>query len=251
MKKLFSLTLTLAMLTAAGSTQAAQTKEVTYRSGADTVSGFLALPASSGKHPALIVIHEWWGLNSWVKSEAAKFAREGYVALAVDLYRGKSAGDNPEIAHELMRGLPEDRAARDLRAAFSYLAERPDVDPERIGSIGWCMGGGYSLETAILEPRLAACVMFYGRLVTDPATIVKIHSPILGNFGALDRGISPESVRAFEQQARRDGKVVDFKIYPDAGHAFASSRDSKVFRTEDARDANARTDAFLGKYLKK
>jgi carboxymethylenebutenolidase len=238
------------ILLAAARSQAAKTEEVTYKSGNDTVSGFLALPEGGGKHPALIVIHEWWGLNDWTKDKVRKFAGDGYVALAVDLYRGKTAEGDPDKAHQLMRGLPEDRAAADLKAAFDYLARRADVDPARIGSIGWCMGGGYSLVTAIAEPRLAACVVYYGRLVTDAKTIEKIHAPILGSFGALDQGITPESVRDFEQAARSLGKSVDIKIYEGAGHGFASSKDPKVFRPDAARDADARTDSFLKRNLK-
>src|SRR5580765_7577453 len=152
----------------AASTFAAEGKPVSYKSGDETVQGILYTPAGKGPFPALIVIHEWWGLNDWVKEQASKFADQGYVALAVDLYRGKVA-DNPDLAHELMRGVPEDRASRDLRAAFDYLAAQPNVKKDRIGSIGWCMGGGYSLRVAILEPTLAADVINYGPLITDPA----------------------------------------------------------------------------------
>src|ERR1039458_9015029 len=120
-------------------------KAVSYKSGDDTVNGILYTPAGKGPFPALIVIHEWWGLNDWVKQQAGKLAGQGYVALAVDLYRGKVA-DNPDLAHELMRGLPEDRANRDLRAAYDFLASQASVKKDRIGSIGWGLGGGCSLR---------------------------------------------------------------------------------------------------------
>jgi carboxymethylenebutenolidase len=232
------------------SSRAATGKSVSYKSGDETVSGYLALPAGAGKHPAIVVVHEWWGLNDWVRAKTDRFSRDGYVALAVDLYRGKSAGTDPDLAHQLMRGLPEDRASRDLKAAFDYLASRDDVDGARIGSIGWCMGGGYSLALAIEEPKLAACVINYGRLVTDPKTIAKVQAPLLGNFGAEDQGIPPSSVEEFEKAARAAGKIVDFKIYPGAGHGFASFPDSKAYRPTQARDADARVSAFLEKRLK-
>src|SRR5215469_16564348 len=127
---------------------ATKTEMVNYKSGSDTVSGYLALPEGGGKHPGILVIHEWWGLNDWVKEQAQKFADQGYVALAVDLYRGKTAS-TPDDAHILMRGLPDDRGMRDLEAGFAYLASRPDVEPNKIGSVGWCMGGGWSLKLAI------------------------------------------------------------------------------------------------------
>jgi carboxymethylenebutenolidase len=247
MKKSTIAVFALAALLAAGRAQAAGTT-VSYKSGEETVSGYLASPSGGGKHPALIVVHEWWGLNDWVRAKADKFAADGYVALAVDLYRGKSAGTDADVAHQLMRGLPEDRAARDLAAAFRYLSARFDV--ARIGSIGWCMGGGYSLQAAIDEPALSACVINYGRLVTDPKTIAKIRAPMLGNFGAEDQGIPPATVQAFDGAARAAGKTVDFKIYPGAGHGFASNPDPKVYKPEAAKDADARTDAFLAKYLK-
>src|SRR3989442_2903556 len=115
-----------------------KTETVTFKSGEESVTGFLALPESPGRHPALVVVHEWWGLVDWVKEQAEKLAQQGYVDLAVDLYRGKSATDR-DTAHELMRGLPQDRAVQDLKAAFEYLASRPDGNKEKSGAIGWCL----------------------------------------------------------------------------------------------------------------
>jgi carboxymethylenebutenolidase len=222
---------------------------VTYPSGSETVSAYLAVPDGAGKKPALVVIHEYWGLNDFVKAKADGFARQGYVALAVDLYRGKVAAD-PDTAHQLMRGLPDDRAIRDLKAAAAYLRARPDVDASKLASIGWCMGGGWSLNLAFAEPTFAGAVVYYGHLMTEPATIATLKVPLLGNFGGQDQGIPPASVEEFEATARKDGKSVDFKIYPDAGHGFASSKDPKTFKPADAKDADARTDAFLAKVLK-
>src|ERR1700730_3268288 len=228
--------------------QASAGTMVSYPSGSETVSGYLAVPEGPGKKPAIVVIHEWWGLNDFAKGKADQFAKQGYVALAVDLYRGKVA-DNPDVAHQLMRGLPEDRAVRDLKAAAAYLRTRPDVDGARIASIGWCMGGGYSLALALADPTLAGAVLYYGHLVTDPKTIAGLKVPLLGNFGGEDEGIPPADVRAFADAAQRAGASVDFKISPDAGHAFASAKDPAIYRAADAKDANARTDAFLTKVL--
>ncbi|HKD12046.1 MAG TPA: dienelactone hydrolase family protein [Thermoanaerobaculia bacterium] len=240
----------IGMLLAAGAARAEGAgKMVSFASGPETASGYLAGPSGAGRHPALVVIQEWWGLNDFVKKKTDHFASEGYVALAPDLYRGKVATD-PDTAHQLMRGLPEDRALRDLKGAVAYLRTRPDVDPKKIGVIGWCMGGGYSLTLALAEPTLAAGVLYYGRLLTDDATIASLKVPLLGNFGGQDQGIPPDSVRAFEAKAKASGKSTDFKIYPDAGHAFASNPDPKVFRAEDAKDADARTEKFLEKTLK-
>ena len=222
---------------------------VSYRSGSETVAGYLAAPRPDGRRPAVVVIHEWWGLNDWVKARADAFARQGYVALAVDLYRGKVASD-ADTAHQLMRGLPEDRGLRDLKAAVEYLRARPDVDGKHVGAIGWCMGGGWSLNLAVAEPTLAGAVIYYGHLMTEDATIKGLGVPLLGNFGGKDQGIPADSVREFEKKAKAAGKTVDFKIYPEAGHGFASSQDPKVFRADDAKDADARTGAFFARVLK-
>ena len=228
---------------------AATGKQVTYKSGDESVQGVLYTPAGAGPFPAIIVIHEWWGLNDWVKEQASKLADEGYVALAIDLYRGKVA-DNSDMAHQLMRGVPEDRAKRDLAAAFDYLKSQKNVRADRIGSIGWCMGGGYSLDVALEEPKLRAAVINYGHLATDPAALKKIDAAILGNFGGQDQGIPPDSVKKFEQQLKDLGKSADIKIYPDAGHAFQNPNNKTGYRADDAADAWQRTVSFLAAHLK-
>jgi carboxymethylenebutenolidase len=236
-----------ALLTVQG--DAPKTEMVQIPNGTEPLSGFLATPEKPGHYPALVVVHEWWGLTDWVKDETQKLAEQGYVALAVDLYRGKVTSD-PEEAHELMRGLPEDRALSDLKAGFNYLSTRKDVDRGHIGSIGWCMGGGYSLQLAIHEPRLAACVVNYGALPTDPTDLQQITAPVLGNFGALDRGITPDDVNSFEKTMTGLNKRVDVKIYDGAGHGFENSTNATAYRPEAAADAWARSVAFLNKSLK-
>ena len=223
--------------------------KMTFSSGSETIPGFIAAPDDAVKKPGIVVIQEWWGLNDFIREKVDYFARQGYVVLAPDLYRGQIALD-PDTAHQLMRGLPEDRAMRDLQAAVAYLKARVDVDPKRVGVVGWCMGGGYSLSLALAEPSLAGAVIYYGRLVTDDAAIKSLQVPLLGNFAGEDKGIPVESVREFEQKAKAAGKTVDFKIYPGAEHTFASSKDPAVFRAADAKDADARTDAFFAKVLK-
>ena len=225
-----------------------KTETVSYKSGKDMVSGYIALPEGGGKHPAIIVIHEWWGLNDWVKEQTQKYAAQGNVALAVDLYRGKVATTSDE-AHVLARGVPDDRGLQDLEAAFAYLASRPDVDTSKIGSIGWCMGGGWSIKLAVDQPKLAACVVNYGALPTAAASIAKIKAPVLGNFGAEDQGIPPASVRTFEAAMKADGKTTDIKIYDGAGHAFENPNNKQGYRPEATADAEKRVSAFFQKYL--
>ena len=176
-----------------------KTQDVTFASGSETIAGYLAAPESPGKHPALVVIHEDWGLTDWVKGQTRKLAGQGYVALAVDLYRGQVAYD-PALAYELMVGTPADRALRDMEAAIHFLAARADVNKEKMGSIGWSVGGKWSLLLAVNEPCLAACVLNYGSMPTDPADIQKIHAPVLGIFGADDRYDSGERRGGFRKR---------------------------------------------------
>ena len=228
---------------------AADGKPVTYQSGSETVNAILYTPQGKGPFPALVVIHEWWGLNDWVKEEASNLSDQGYVALAIDLYRGKVA-TTPDEAHQIMRGVPEDRANRDLLAASAYLRSQKNVDPARVGSIGWCMGGGYSLDLAIADPKLKAAVINYGHLASDDATLKKLDAAVLGIFGGQDKGIPPADVNKFEAQLKAQGKTVEIHIFPDAGHAFENPNNKTGYRADDAAQAWKLTTAFLAKYLK-
>jgi carboxymethylenebutenolidase len=228
---------------------AAESKTVSYKSGDETVSGVLYTPQGKGPFPAIIVIHEWWGLNDWVKDQASKLSDQGYEALAIDLYRGKVA-TTPDEAHQIMRGVPEDRAKRDLHAAFEFLASQSSVKKDRIGAIGWCMGGGYALDVALQEPTLAADVINYGHLATDTDALKKINAPILGLFGAQDKGISPDDVHKFEQTMKQLGKKIEVKIYDDAGHAFENPNNKEGYRATDTADAWQRIVNFLSAKLK-
>jgi len=222
---------------------------VEYQSGPDSVVSYLVLPQGKGTFPAVILIHEWWGLNDWIMQIADSFATKGYVALAVDLYRGRRAS-SPEEAHELMRGVPEDRVIRDLKAAEAYLGSRSEIRGTKIGVIGWCMGGGYALSAAMNIQGLAATVVCYGRLATDTTEIQKIAAPVLGIFGKEDRGISPQSVRSFEKTAKGLGKNVEMVIYDYSGHAFMNPNNATGYRRAAAINAWDRIFRFLDTWLK-
>lgn len=240
---------TLLLVSTARAADSTKPVEVSYPSGAETVHALLYAPAGgAAKHPAVIVIHEWWGLNDWVKEQAADFAAHGYVALAIDLYRGQVAND-AETAHELSRGVPQDRGIRDLKAAETYLSSRKDVDRSRIGTIGWCMGGGYALAFAVADPHLKAVVANYGPPPTDPDSLAQIHAAILGNYGGLDKGIPPASVESFAADLKKLGKSVDVKIYPDAGHAFENPNNKAGYRAADTADAKSRYFRFFAREL--
>jgi carboxymethylenebutenolidase len=223
---------------------------VKFKRGADEVSAFTATPEGKGPFPAVVLIHEWWGLDSWVKDQARALAKEGYVALAADLYRGKVT-DKQEEAHQYMMGLPEERAVQDLKAAVDYLSSRKDVKADAIGVVGWCMGGKYALKEAVVEPRAKAVVAYYGMPPQDESAIAKITAPVLLNYGADDKGPSPDQGRAFEAAMKKAGKPVDLKIYEGAPHAFANPNNPwGGYREAAAKDAWSRTTAFFEQNLK-
>jgi carboxymethylenebutenolidase len=222
--------------------------DVVITSGTDEIVAYLAKPKGQGPFPALVVIHEWWGLNDQIRGMADQFAKQGYLSLALDLYRGKVT-DNPDQAHELMRGLPEDRAMRDLAAAYAYLKASSDANPDRIGSVGWCMGGGFSLKLAMAEPTLAACAVYYGAVPSEPESLAAIQTPVIGFFGEKDEGIPEASVLAFETAMQKQGKSAEVHVYRNAGHGFANSK-SKSYHNIAADDAWGKLMAFFGKHLK-
>src|SRR5579864_5191408 len=226
-----------------------KTEMVTFRSGAESISSFLVLPEGRGRHGGVIALHEWWGLNDWVKMQATSLAANGYVVMAVDLYRGRVT-ENPSEARKLKRGLPEDRATRDINAAFRYLTTRPDVDAKHIGSIGWSMGGSFAIQLAIHEPHLAACVVNYGALPADFVDVKRINAQVLVNCGARDRGMLPSRVRAFEKLMKAAGQSADIKIYMGAGHAFENPSNKSGYRPEASADAWCRTLEFFAQAIK-
>ena len=230
--------------------QKEQQKTVKYVSGRDSVSAYFNLPSGDGPFPALIIIHEWWGLNDWIRYNADAFANKGYAALAIDLYRGKSTKNSDE-AHELMRGLPPDRVAKDLQAAYSFLQNNPKVDKSGIGVIGWCMGGGYALQAATILAKLKAAVMNYGSLISDPANIKKIRCPLLGIFGETDRGIPVMDVQNFEKTLKDSKKESKIIIYRNVGHAFMNPNNKEGYNAEITERAWRETFAFLEKHLLK
>ena len=221
---------------------------VQFKSGDDTTDGYLSLPEGKGPFPAMILVHEWYGLNDQIKGQADRFAGLGYASLAVDLFRGKVATNDDE-AHQLTSGMPEDRAIRDLKAAYAYLQSLPTVKKNKIGSIGWCMGGHYSGALAIAEPTLAACVIYYGSQPTDPKTLSSIQAPVIGFFGAEDKGVTPELAKNFETQMKALHKDITIHIYDGAGHAFAREGGPR-YNAAAAKDSWDKTVSFLQTHLK-
>ncbi|HWM30051.1 MAG TPA: dienelactone hydrolase family protein [Woeseiaceae bacterium] len=194
--------------------------------------------------PGLIVVHEWWGLNDGVRAMADRIAAEGYIVLAVDLFGGKTA-ESPSQARELMLAALQkpEFAEANLRQAYEFV--RDTGGAPRIGSLGWCFGGAWALNAALLLPGdLDAAVIYYGQVPDDEERLAPLNTPILGLFAENDRGIPVESVKGFEQALENLGKDYEIEIYPGVGHAFANPSGNS-YNAEVAAQAWDRTVTFL------
>jgi carboxymethylenebutenolidase len=211
--------------------------------------GYLARPQAkpTAPLPGLIVIHEWWGLNDNIKAVTRRLAGEGYAALAVDLYGGKVA-DNPDAAKQLVGEVMAhpDAATAVLRAADDFLKKQ---GARKMGVIGWCFGGSWSLAAALDLPQgIDAAVVYYGHPEKDRARLERLRAPLLGLFGADDQSIPPTAVRELESTLKSLGKSVEVHIYEGAGHAFANPSGTS-YRPQAAEDAWKRTVAFFHQNL--
>jgi carboxymethylenebutenolidase len=209
---------------------------------------YLSIPKdATAPMPAVIVIHEWWGLNDHVKHWADRLAADGYVTLAVDLYGGQVAAD-PDAAMTLMKAVDENTAHAILSAAKAYLAGDPRFAVEKQAVIGWCFGGAWSQRVAMTDPDLDAAVIYYGHPINDPAALAKINAPMLGVFANQDESIPPAAVDEFAKAVETAGKSIEIHRY-DAVHAFANPSNAKYDQTS-AADAWNHVRAFLAKHLK-
>ena len=221
---------------------------VKVKSGTGTENAFVARPAGEGKAPAVIVVHEWWGLDGSIRDIARRLASQGYVAIVPDLYHGKVASD-PMKAHELMRGLEDEEALQTLDGAAVWLRAQPRTARSGIGILGFCMGGGLALDYALAHPVVNGVVMFYGRPEGDPAKLAPLKAPLQAHFGQEDEGIPPPKVNAFKEALKAAGKSAEVYVYPGAGHAFMHEG-LPSYRPDAARQAWARMLAFFQKNLK-
>jgi carboxymethylenebutenolidase len=209
---------------------------------------YLSLPAGAKPPlPAVVVIHEWWGLNDNIMHWTDRLAADGYAALAVDLYGGKVA-TTPDDAMAAMKAVDEAKAVESLRAAHRFLVTDPRISASRTGSIGWCFGGAYSLRLALNEPELDAAVIYYGHLVSDPQKLKAIRAPLLGIFGNQDKSIPPADVDAFDKALGAAGAPHEILRY-DADHAFANPSNPH-YNTTAASDAWEHVRRFLAAKLK-
>lgn len=217
--------------------------------GDELVYGYFVAPADMFEPlPAVIMIHEWWGLNDNIRAMADRLAAQGYIVLAVDLYGGKVASNAAE-ARQFMLGVVEDpeMANANIRSAYEFVSKTAGAP--KVGSVGWCFGGGWSLNTAQLFPDdLDAAVIYYGQVTDDEDKLRPVNSPILGLFAAEDKGIKVESVQAFGAALTRLRKDHEIHVYPGVGHAFANPTGDN-YSEAAAEDAWRRTLDFLNRYL--
>jgi len=208
--------------------------------GSETSQAYVAQP--NGKpQGALLVIHEYWGLNDWMKHEADELAGNGYLALAIDLYKGKVATD-PQQAMELMKGKDESWGDQVEEAGLEWLKQ--NAQGSKVATIGWCMGGGESLKASLNDPKdVAATIMYYGMPITDVARLKTLRGPVLGLWAKRDRSITPDKVAAFDKALTEAGVRHEFHHY-DADHAFANPSGGR-FKPEAAKDAWEKMLKFL------
>jgi len=222
---------------------------IEFPSNGGTASGYLATPGEGGAGPGVLVIQEWWGLVDHIKAVADRFAREGFVALAPDLYHGKSTTE-PDEAGKLMMTLNMEQAAKDLGGAIDELARRSST--EKVGVIGFCMGGGLALVAAPLRPDVvAACVPFYG--VIPPGgpepDFAKMSAAVQGHYAENDDFAGPAAVAALEDKLKAAGRDAEFFLYPGTEHAFFNDTRPEVYNDEAAAAAWARAVTFLNAKL--
>lgn len=211
--------------------------------GGRKVTAALAVPEKTPA-PTIVVIHEWWGLNDQIKTVAAEYAKEGFVALAVDLYDGKVA-DKPEGARALMQATKPEEASDSLKSWIAWLKEHPN-STGKVGTVGFCFGGGWSLNASIAEP-VDATVVYYGRVTPPAEELKKLSGPVLGHFGTEDAFINEAMVGAFEAEMTKAGKTFENHWYV-ANHAFANPSSAR-YDEEDAALAWSRTLTFFKNHL--
>jgi carboxymethylenebutenolidase len=220
---------------------------VEFQSNGGRTTGYLAIPANE-PGPGVVVIQEWWGLVDHIKDVCDRFATQGFVALAPDLYHGQIA-KSPDEAGKLMMALRIDEAERDLGGAIDYLLAHQSTSDHKVGTVGFCMGGALSLYAASKNSKVGACVVFYGGHPKVKPDLANLQAPVLGIYGEQDRSVTPELVRALERQLKSLGKSIEVHIYPGVGHAFFNDTRPAVYNAEAAQDAWRRTIEFLRQSL--
>ena len=220
-----------------------ETQDVNYF---NDIQGFLAKPIGEGLFPGVVMIHEWWGLNDNIKEMAEKLASHGYVVLAVDLYNGEVAITSDQ-ARQLITSFDTNVGIENMNFAASYIQENHNV--QKLGSIGWCFGGGQSLNLALNNQNMDATIIYYGSLITEQESLSNISWPVLGIFAEFDQGIPVESVNDFETSLDDLDIPNEIHIYPGVDHAFANPSGER-YAPDESKDAWQKTIEFLELNLK-
>ena len=210
-------------------------------------AGYLAVPALGGG-PGVVVLQEWWGLVDHIREVADRFAAEGFVALAPDLYRGESAA-SPDDAGKLMMALDIGRVEKDLRGAVRYLLGRTDVTTARVGTVGFCMGGQLSLYAACENPAVGACVVFYGIHPNVKPNLSALEAPVLGFFAERDAFVPPAAARQLERDLAAAGKSAEVTVFDGADHAFFNDTRPDVYHPGHAAACWSRMLAFFREHV--
>lgn len=224
---------------------------VQYPSGNVTMKAFVAAPQTTEKRPAVIVAQEWWGLTDHIKDIARRYAAEGYVAIAPDLYSrlGYALTTDAGEAGKLMNALKQEDGLSDLNATVAYLKSLSEVDGTRIGVTGFCMGGSYALMLPCVNPAIKAAVPFYGQVPNPDIPLQKLACPVLYLYGEDDGWITKADVQRLAAALKTYNKPGEIKTYPGAPHAFFRDTDPSVYRPEAAKDAWGRTKVFFKQQL--
>jgi carboxymethylenebutenolidase len=212
-----------------------------------SIEGYEAVPQQGGG-PGVVVIQEWWGLVDHIKDVCDRFAAAGFVALAPDLFHGKST-KSPDEAGKLMMALRIDEAEKELAGAVDYLLKHDAVTSKKIGVVGFCMGGALSLYTATKNSNIGASIVFYGIHPNVKPDLPNLHAPVLGLYAENDGFVTPQVVRGLESKVKALGKPMDVVIYPGTDHAFFNDSRPEVYDEKAAADAWQRTVDFLHKHL--
>jgi carboxymethylenebutenolidase len=221
---------------------------VEFRSNGRTARGYLAR-AEGGRGPGVVVLQEWWGLVPHIEDVCERFAAEGFTALAPDLYDGDVAR-SPDEAGKMMMALNIDETEKKLRGAVEFLVGHEACEGERVGAVGFCMGGVLSLYAAAKNPeRVGACVVFYGIHPKVQPPLENLSAPVLGLYAERDQFVPPAEARALEARLRGLGKSAEVHIYPGADHAFFNDTRPEVYDAEAAADAWRRTVEFFREHL--
>jgi carboxymethylenebutenolidase len=222
--------------------------DVEFEANGGTASGYLAVP-ESGKGPGVVVLQEWWGVDDYIRQYCDRFASEGFVALAPDLYHGETA-QQPDEAQQKMMALNMDQAEKEMRGAADYVAQHEATEGDGVGAVGFCLGGGLAVWAGTVNPKVKAVASYYYVMPHGKPDFSKLQAPVLGHFGTSDDFIPVDDAKGLEQEIKDAGSDATFEFYEGAGHAFANPHDRLgTYNEEHDRSAWQKTVDFLKRHL--